>query len=163
MEINIFDLIIPLSIFFFGIIIGLVVGKIDKDQIMVKTYVKKPDTIDAIYFNGYNYDEVYNWIYDENTSESCEGYKETISIIIDHGMIMLNAGEYIIKYPDSYDFYKMSAEEFEDTYIVYNKNQIMEINLVALIITLASFIFGFILGVAVGKFDNNDNWRAQFK
>lgn len=34
----------------------------------------------------------------------------------------------------------------------------MEINLVALIITIASFIFGFILGVAVGKFDNdNDN------
>jgi ABC-type dipeptide/oligopeptide/nickel transport system permease subunit len=31
----------------------------------------------------------------------------------------------------------------------------MEINLVALIITLASFIFGFILGVAIGKFDDN--------
>lgn len=36
----------------------------------------------------------------------------------------------------------------------------MEINLVALIITLASFVFGFILGVAIGKFDNDDNWRV---
>ena len=36
----------------------------------------------------------------------------------------------------------------------------MEINLVALIITVASFMFGFILGVAVGNFDNdsNNNW-----
>ena len=35
----------------------------------------------------------------------------------------------------------------------------MEINLVALIITVAVFMFGFILGVAVGKFDNDiDNW-----
>lgn len=37
----------------------------------------------------------------------------------------------------------------------------MEINLVALIITVAAFMIGFILGVAVGKFDNdNDNWRV---
>lgn len=34
----------------------------------------------------------------------------------------------------------------------------MEINLAALIITVAAFMFGFILGVAIGKFDNdNDN------
>lgn len=32
----------------------------------------------------------------------------------------------------------------------------MEINLVALIITIAAFMFGFILGVAVGKFDSDD-------
>lgn len=35
----------------------------------------------------------------------------------------------------------------------------MEINLVALIITVAAFMFGFILGVAIGKFDNDD-WRV---
>jgi hypothetical protein len=36
----------------------------------------------------------------------------------------------------------------------------MEINLVALIITVATFMFGFILGIVVGKFDDNNNWRA---
>lgn len=36
----------------------------------------------------------------------------------------------------------------------------MEINLVELIITVASFMFGFILGIVIGKFDNdnNNNW-----
>lgn len=36
----------------------------------------------------------------------------------------------------------------------------MEINLVALIITGTTFMFGFILGVAVGKFNNDNNWRV---
>lgn len=81
---------------------------------MIKKYVKKPVEIEAIQFNGWNFDEINDWIYNiKGVYPSC--YKETMIIKTLEGDMTANVGDYIIK-GISGEFYPCKPNIFEVTY-----------------------------------------------
>jgi hypothetical protein len=77
---------------------------------------KKPIEIEAIQFNGWNFEKITNWMLDNITDEiypSC--FKETMVIKTLEGDMIASVGDYIIKGVKG-EFYPCKPDIFEQTY-----------------------------------------------
>jgi hypothetical protein len=82
---------------------------------MVKKYRKKPVEIEAMQFNGWNFGEINDWIYNI-TGIYPAYYKETMIIKTLEGDMTANVGDYIIKGIKG-EFYPCKPEIFKMTYV----------------------------------------------
>ena len=86
---------------------------------MIKKYVKKPIVIEAVQFNGYNFGEVYDWVYNTNIyldrKYSKECYKENFLVKTLEGDMNASIGDFIIKGVNG-EFYPCKPDIFEKTY-----------------------------------------------
>ena len=80
----------------------------------MKKYRKKPVEIEAIKFNGFNFGEINDWMF------NCQGvypsyYKESITISTLEGDMKASVGDYIIRGVNG-EFYPCKPDIFEKTY-----------------------------------------------
>lgn len=77
-------------------------------------YRKKPVIIEAIQFNGWNFDEINDWMF--NTKGIYPSYfKETMTIKTLEGDMVASVGDYIIKGVKG-EFYPCKPDIFKQTY-----------------------------------------------
>jgi len=81
-------------------------------------YRKKPVVIDAVQFDGSNFNEIYRWAVIHNKSERkfFESRRDnTMGILTKEGMMTANQGDYIIRRVNG-EFYPCKPDIFETTY-----------------------------------------------
>ena len=77
-------------------------------------YRKKPAIIEAIQFNGWNFDEINDWMFNtKGIYPSC--FKETMTIKTLEGDMVASIGDYIIKGIKG-EFYPCKPDIFKQTY-----------------------------------------------
>lgn len=80
----------------------------------IRKFRKKPVEIEAIQFNGWNFEEIYYWMYGTlGINSNC--YRETMVIETLEGNMTANLGDYIIKGVQG-EFYPCKPDIFEQTY-----------------------------------------------
>ena len=80
----------------------------------IKKYRKKPVKIEAIQFNGWNFGEIYDWMFGfKGVHPSC--YKEIMTIKTLEGDMTANVDDYIIKGVKG-EFYHCKPDIFKQTY-----------------------------------------------
>jgi len=77
---------------------------------MIKAYKKKPVIVDALQYNGENYEELKEWIVTKTTKL----YKDFV-ICGGSGDIQVRVGDYVVKGMDGY-FYPVNNFVFESAY-----------------------------------------------
>lgn len=83
----------------------------------MKKYRKKPVVIDAIQFNGWNFGEIQDWMFNyKGIYPSC--YKDTMIINTLEGDMVANVGDFIIKGVNG-EFYPCKPDIFKKTYEPY--------------------------------------------
>lgn len=92
-----------------------------KDKKMIKTYKKKPVTIQAVQFTEENKDQVFNWAsgLQMNIHPSFEGDMPCLRIPTLEGEMTCSLGDYLIKEPFPTDWRKLypcKPDIFELTY-----------------------------------------------
>lgn len=101
----------------------------EKDNVMVKKYIKKPVTVEAVRLDIPNNDrEVLAFIgaFAENGSAIVDFEKKTMAIPTLEGVMTAQNGDYIIKGIEG-EFYPCKASVFEASYAPANKSEGMTI------------------------------------
>lgn len=80
----------------------------------IRKFRKKPVEIEAIQFNGFNFEDIYYWMYG-NSGINSNCYRETMVIETLEGNMVANVGDYIIKGVQG-EFYPCKPDIFEQTY-----------------------------------------------
>ena len=81
---------------------------------MIKKYVKKPVQIEAIQFDGWNFGDIYDWMFGvKGFYPDCR--EETMTIKTLEGVMTASVGDYIIKGVNG-EFYPCKPDIFEKTY-----------------------------------------------
>lgn len=78
----------------------------------VKKYVKKPVEIEALQYDGRNYDEVFLFT---NGTSSYESIENRLTIPTLEGKMLVSVGDYVIKGVRG-EFYPCKEEIFRETY-----------------------------------------------
>lgn len=78
----------------------------------VKKYVKKPVEIEALQYDGRNYDEVFLFT---NGASSYESIENRLTIPTLEGKMLVSVGDYVIKGVRG-EFYPCKEEIFRETY-----------------------------------------------
>lgn len=82
---------------------------------MVKRYIKKPTTIEAVRWTGYNFDEIQDFVGTENVQFRRETNPPRIHIVTGYQALYLMVGDYIVK--NSYgSFEAYTKGYFEETF-----------------------------------------------
>lgn len=82
---------------------------------MVKRYIKKPTTIEAVRWTGYNFDEIQDFVGTENVQFRRETNPPRIHIVTRYQALYLMVGDYIVK--NSYgSFEAYTKGYFEETF-----------------------------------------------
>lgn len=80
----------------------------------MKKYRKRPVVIEAIQFNGWNFGEIHDWMFDINAIHP-SWFQETMTIETLEGTMTASVGDYIIKGVNG-EFYPCKPDIFERTY-----------------------------------------------
>ena len=80
----------------------------------MKKYRKRPVEIEAIQFNGWNFGEIYDWMFDINGIYPSY-FQVIMTIETLEGIMIANVGDYIIKGVNG-EFYPCKPDIFEKTY-----------------------------------------------
>lgn len=81
----------------------------------INTYRKKPVEIEAIQFNGWNFEEIQDWMWGISKEIYPSCFKETMVIKTLEGDMVASVGDYIIKGVKG-EFYPCKPDIFEQTY-----------------------------------------------
>ena len=88
---------------------------------MIQKFRKKPIIIEAIQFGNFNFNEIVEWIGEDNLADGTSEDEVCIEIITLEGTLLVYRGDWIIKGIEG-EFYPCKPSIFEKTY------KLLEIN-----------------------------------